>query len=85
VATENEGTLSYQRVGKNDFVIERKTMNKYRVTDINNASYLISADRMRIDTVNNVDTYIIFIGDNEDDPIAILNLSNIIAVIKEID
>lgn len=60
-------------------------MNKYRVTDINNASYLISADTMAVEVVNNMDTYIAFYNPEENEVVAVLNLSNIIAVIKEID
>jgi len=58
-------------------------MNKYRVTDINNATYLIDARIMKIETIDNIETYIAFYVDTEN--VAILNLSNIIAVIKEID
>ena len=58
-------------------------MNYYRVTDINNASYLIEANMMRVETTNNIETYIAFYVDA--DLIAILNIQNIVAVIKEID
>lgn len=58
-------------------------MNKYRVTDMNNVSYLIQSHSITIETINNTETYIAFYVDDE--IIAVLNLSNITAVIKEID
>lgn len=58
-------------------------MNEYKVTDINNASYLVKAHSVSVETINNVETYVAFYVNNE--IVAVLNLSNIITVIKIID
>lgn len=56
-------------------------MNKYKVTDINNTSFLIKSEFMRVEMINNVEIYIAFYVDEK--TVAILNLSNIISVVKK--